>query len=145
MKDNLLEVLLNLFETSLSQLNKNHKSVATDPMDALNTEEVGDTDEQTLYVRSPQHKSIRVFTYEEQMKLTKTSYQFLMRMQLWNMIDADLLELILHQLQFSESRIVTLQETKWTIRNILIANLDVKQLAFLDLILYHSEDELTAH
>ena len=86
-----------------------------------------------------------MLTYEEQMKLTKASYQFLMRMRLWNIIDIDVFETILNQLQFSESRIVTLQETKWTIRNVLATDLNEEQLAFLDLVLYRTEDELAIH
>ena len=79
------------------------------------------------------------------MKLTKASYQFLMRMKLLSIIDVDAFETILNQLQFSESRIVTLQETKWTIRNVLATDLDEEQLAFLDWMLYRTEDELTIH
>ncbi|NYQ86079.1 DUF494 family protein, partial [Escherichia coli] len=57
----------------------------------------------------------------------------------------DQFESIINQLQFSESRIVTLQETKWTIRNALASSLNEEQLTFLDLVLYQTEDELTIH
>jgi len=145
MKDNFFEMLLNLFETSLSQLQERHKPVDPDSMDSLSDEEHLAADEQVLYVKLPQQKSTRVFTYDEQMKLTKASYQFLMRMQLWKIVDAEFFEMIMNQLQFSDSRIVTLQETKWTIRNVLSTNLSEAQLTFLDLVLYQSEDELTIH
>ena len=79
------------------------------------------------------------------MKLTKASYQFLMRVALWGVLAPDVLELIINQLIFSESRFVTLQETKWTIRSTLANSLDAEQLAFLDLVLYHKEDELPLH
>lgn len=79
------------------------------------------------------------------MKLTKASHQFLMRMKLWKILNPESFEMIMNQLQFSESRIVTLQETKWTIRNALASSLNEEQLAFLDLVLYQSEDELTLH
>jgi uncharacterized protein Smg (DUF494 family) len=145
MKDNLLEVLLNLFEKSLSQLNKAHKSIGNTTVNGSEAEDARDNEELALYVRPPHQKSIRVLTLDEQMKLTKTSYQFLIRMQLWKMIDADLFEIIMNQLQASESPVVTLQETKWTLRNVLMTHLNAQQLAFLDLILYQSEDELTVH
>ncbi len=144
MKDNLFEMLLNLFETSLTQLQKSHKSIDPNSTE-VDDDELLNTDDQALYVKSAQEMSTRVFTYEEQMKLTKASYQFLMRMKLWSIIDRDLFELIMNQLQCSDSRIVTLQETKWTIRNVLENNLNEEQLAFLDLVLYQSEDELTIH
>ena len=144
MKDNLFELLLNLFEQSLSQLQKSNQSIDPDTLE-LNGEEASDLENQSLYIRTAQLNSTRVFTYDEQMKLTKASYQFLMKMKLLGIIDNDGLELIMNQLQFSESRIVILQETKWAIRNVLSSNLNEEQLAFLDLVLYQSEDELTLH
>lgn len=145
MKDNLFEMLLNLFEKSLTQLKKSHKSADQDSQEFIDDEEMLDADEHALHIKSAQHNSTRVLTYDEQMKLTKASYQFLMRMKLWQIIDADVLEVILNQLQNSESRIVTLQETKWTIRNVLENNLNEEQLAFLDLVLYQTEDALAIH
>ncbi|HBD9373280.1 TPA: DUF494 family protein [Legionella pneumophila subsp. fraseri] len=145
MKDNLFEMLLNLFEKSLTQLQKSHKSNDQDSQNQLFEEDLLSTEEQSLFIKSAQHKSTRIFTYDEQMKLTKASYQFLMRMKLWNIVDIDQFESIINQLQFSESRIVTLQETKWTIRNALASTLNEEQLTFLDLVLYQTEDELTIH
>ncbi|CEG57901.1 DUF494 family protein [Legionella fallonii] len=145
MKDNLFEMLLNLFEKSLTQLQKSHESIDKNSSESEDAEDLSNSDAQNLYVKSAQHASTRVLTYEEQMKLTKASYQFLMRMQLWNIIDRDVFETIINQLQFSESRIVTLEETKWTIRSTLAAELDEKQLTFLDLVLYRIEDDLTTH
>jgi len=144
MKDNLFEMLLNLFEKNLTQLQKSHQSVDKESSEQVN-EEALQADDLALYVKSAQENSTRVFTYEEQMKLTKASYQFLMRMKLWNIVDADVFETIINQLQFSDSRIVTLQETKWTIRNVLATSLSEEQLTFLDLVLYQTEDELTLH
>ncbi|BCA94266.1 hypothetical protein TUM19329_06270 [Legionella antarctica] len=145
MKDNLFEMLLNLFEKSLTQLQKSHKSVDTESAEHINDEDILHAEDQALFIRSAQQKSTRIFTYEEQMKLTKASYQFLMRMKLWNIIDIDAFETILNQLQYSESRIVTLQETKWTIRNVLATDLDDEQLTFLEWMLYRTEDELSIH
>lgn len=146
MKDNLFEMLLSLFETSLTQLQESHKAINADSVDQGDNEEmIRSEEEQAVYVRSAQNLSTRVFTYDEQMKLSKASYQFLMRMKLWGIIDSDVLESILNQLYSSESRIITLQETKWTIRNVLEKNMSEDQLTFLDLVLYQTEDALAVH
>ncbi|HRD69036.1 MAG TPA: DUF494 family protein [Legionella sp.] len=145
MKDNLFEMLLNLFEKSLTQLQKNHKSPKPDSTESAHDEDSSHSEEEVLRIKSAQTDSTRVLTYEEQIKISKASYQFLMRMKLWHIIDNDTFELILNQLQFSDSRIVTLQETKWTIRNILASHLTEEQLAFLDIVLYQTEDSLTVH
>lgn len=144
MKDNLFEMLLSLFEKSLTQLQKSHKTAEQDATEHTDEESLA-SEEQMLHLKSQQHTSTRVLTYDEQMKLTKAGYQFLIRMKLWNIINAETFEIIMNQIQFSDSRIVTLQETKWTIRNALANDLDEEQLAFLDLVLYQSEDELTLH
>lgn len=142
MKDNLFELLLNLFERSLSKLSK--ADSAEENLDLLDDDQFN-IEKSTLYLKSANQSSTRVFTYDEQMKLTKASYQFIMRMKLWNIIDAYSLESIMDQLLFSDSRVVTLQETKWTIRNVLEDFLSTEQLAFLDLVLYKSKDECTIH
>lgn len=143
MKDNLFELLLNLFEQSLTELHKTHQTTS-DSIEGEN-EEFANPDNLSLYIRTAQLSSTRVFTYDEQMKLTKASYQFLMKMKLLGVVDNDCLEQVMNQLQFSDSRIVTLQETKWAIRDVLSNNLNEEQLAFLDLVLYQSEDQLTLH
>lgn len=145
MKDNLFEMLLNLFETSLSQLQENERAAGAESAESQEEETLVAAEEQTMQLGVQQRTSTRVLTYDEQMKLTKASYQFLMRMKLWNVLGTETFELVLHQLQFSDSRVVTLQETKWTIRNVLATDLNEKQLAFLDLVLYQAEDELTLH
>jgi Smg protein len=143
MKDNLFELLLNLFEKSLTQIQKSHHSTEQESA-GLHEEEL-QSDSQTLHIKSAQEQSTRVFTYDEQMKLTKASYQFLMKMKLWGVVDNDCFELIMNQLFCSDSRIITLQETKWTIRNVLANQLSEEQLAFLELVLYQTEDKFTLH
>lgn len=145
MKDNLFEMLLSLFEKSLTQLQKSHKTANHDATEQIHEEENVAAEEQVLNLKLQESTSTRVLTYDEQMKLTKASYQFLMRMKLWNIITAEFFEIIMNQLQFSESRVVTLQETKWTIRNVLASSLGEEQLAFLDLVLYQTENESTFH
>ncbi|KTC76764.1 DUF494 family protein [Legionella brunensis] len=140
MKDSLFEMLMSFFEKSLAQL-KEGQTADTDNQELDNAS----LENRTVFVRDAQNTALRVFTEDEQRKFTKASYQFLTRLMLWGIIAQETLELIINQLLFSESRFVTLQETKWTIRNTLADNLDANQLAFLDLVLYQKEDKLALH
>ena len=149
MKDNFFEMLLNLFEMTLSQIKDHHESKNAKNIDSekVVVESIGGNIVISALeiFKKAGNNSIRVFTNEEQMKLTKASYQFLMRIKAWGFVTYEMFELIISKLIFSESRFVSLQETKWTIRNTLANSLDVTQLAFLDLVLYHAEDELLLH
>lgn len=148
MKDSLFEMLMSFFEKSLSQITEKKSHTTSEHAGIQNTDESGDSsdvDNSSLIVKPANTHSIRVFTYEEQMKLTKASYQFISRMLLWGVVASEKMEQIINQLLFSDSRYVTLQETKWTIRNSLAENLDASQLVFLDLVLYQKEDELPLH
>lgn len=145
MKDNLFEMLLNLFEKTLTQLKENHELVHADDKTEATMHALPLGNVQAMVTQSCRPDSVRVFTYDEQIKLTKASYQFLVRLSSWDIIPRDVLELVINQLIFSDSRFVSLQETKWTIRNTLANKLDAEQLAFLDLVLYHKEDKLSLH
>ena len=149
MKDSFFEMLLNLFEKTLSEIKENNISDQEVEQDEamLSSQDIM-PDVTTLkaeIIQSPSLHSMRVFTYHEQMKFTKASYQFLMRMLVWEVIHPDTVEIIINQLIFSDSRVVTLEETKWTVRNVLADTLDENQQTFLDLILYQKEDKYTAH
>lgn len=144
MNDNLFELLMDFFEKSLSQLSKGKAdTVDAQTLHPNSNETNGDSYSRLFRVAG--QSSIRVFTAEEQFKFTKASYQFLSRMLLWGVIATENMEQIIEQLLFSESRFVTLEETKWTIRNALADHLEANQLAFLDLVLYQKEDNLTLH
>ncbi|CDZ75828.1 hypothetical protein BN59_00087 [Legionella massiliensis] len=144
MKDSLFEMLMNFFEKSLSQLKESSSStnISSEESDLL---DVSTLESRTLTLKAPQETAMRIFTYDEKMKFTKASYQFLTKLMLWDIIAPETLELIINQLLLSESRFVSLQETKWTIRNTLAENLNASQLAFLDLVLYQKEDKLPLH
>ncbi|MBA2657622.1 MAG: DUF494 family protein [Tatlockia sp.] len=148
MKDSLFEMLMNFFEKSLSQLKEGTKETKS-ASDASQSEpepfDLSTLENRTLVLKSQQETATRIFTYEEISKFTKASYQFLTRLLLWGIIAPETMELIINQLVFSESRFVTLQETKWTIRNSLSDSLTASQLAFLDLVLYQKEDKLPLH
>ena len=148
MKDNLLELLMNLFEKTLSQLKEQHACISHQKEHATLDELAIKTHDHQYQLESiaPFHpQALRVFTEQEQRKLTKVSYQFLMRMVNMGVVIEDTLEKVLHRLFFSQSRFVGLQETKWVIRSELEHKLSLKELAFLDLVLYHGEDNLETH
>jgi uncharacterized protein Smg (DUF494 family) len=160
MKDNLLEMLLTLFEQTLTQLKETYvpevpkelevtqdlSPIAHQPTDVQVS---SSTDKKAtlemLWFRSAGEQSTRVFTPAEQMKLTNASHQFLKRLGRLGVLSVDAMEMVINRLMFSESRFVNLQETKWAVRNTLAENLPSAQLAFLDLVLYQKEDGLPLH
>ncbi|MCC5792318.1 MAG: DUF494 family protein [Legionellaceae bacterium] len=143
MKNSLIEMLMNFFEKSLSQLKASQleQNLASE---AKRLSEESSTPKAMVY-RAASEKAMRIFTYEEQMKLTKASYQFIIRLSKLGIIAPEAMEIIIHHLMLSESRLISLNETKWTLRDILGEGLDANQLAFLDLLLYQKEDKLTRH
>lgn len=153
MKNSLFELLLHLFEKTITQLKEHQISATAIPTvddtsvdlfePTINAPRVVSV--QVEQLKPAQEQSVRIFTSFEQLKLTKASHQFLMRMVSWGIISSETLELIINRLVFSESRYVSLQETKWTIRNTLAGGLNVDQLAFLELVLYQNEDGLPLH
>ena len=147
MKNSWFELMLNFFEKTLTHLKEQYESDKTNAGDLVESPEAIPrvVRVQVEQIKSPQHRSVRVFTPVEQIKLTKASHQFLVRMASWGIVSSETLELIMNRLIFSESRIVSLQETKWTIRNTLAHGLDFDQVAFLDMILYQKEDRLSLH
>lgn len=147
MKNSWFELMLNFFEKTLTHLKEQYESDKTNVGDLVGSPEAMPriVRVQVEQIKSPQHRSVRVFTPVEQIKLTKASHQFLVRMASWGIVSSETLELIMNRLIFSESRIVSLQETKWTIRNTLAHGLDFDQVAFLDMILYQKEDRLSLH
>lgn len=152
MKDSLFEMLLTLFEKTLAQLKESRAPEGKDPLiekcqqeNAATPVLINKEEFSVEVIKSASSTAMRVFTLDEQIKLTKASYQFIMRLFNLEVLSPVDLEKILNQLIFSDSRYVGLQETKWIIRNILSQSLSAEQLAFLDLVLYQKEDELPLH
>lgn len=161
MKESFFEMLMTLFETTLLRLKEitepeeNRLPTDADPesitahdkkasLETWNAK-VAKGSFHMLIVKEANPHAIRVFTPDEQMKLTKASYQFLMRLSSWNIISREFMELVINQLLTSDSPLVSLQETKWTIRRLLVDKLPKNQLAYLDLVLYHQEDAIVRH
>lgn len=144
MKYRLIELLMNLFEKSLTQL-KEIQHLQQKEMLSMEMENLEPDLPKAVIVKAPKANSVRVFTYEEKIKFTKASYQFLMHLNKLGVIDSEPMEMAINHLMLSDSRLVSLNETKWTLRNILGEGLDESQLAFLDLVLYQKEDNLPIH
>lgn len=151
-ENNLLEMLLTLFEKTLTQLKEAYVPETPDELAAGQSTDLQVTSTEgkkksleMMWFRSADEKSMRVFTPDEALKLTKSSHQFLKRLARLGILSSDTMELIINRLLFSESRFVNLQETKWTIRSTLADSLAPDQLAFLDLVLYQKEDGLPLH
>lgn len=152
MNDSLFKLLLGLFEKTLAQLKDQSVSDSAPAQgDALPMSvETGIPGAKIIclqveQINTQKEQSLRVFTPTEQAKFTKASHQFLMRMSSWGLIGSEAMELIINRLIFSNSRIVGLQETKWTTRQALASGLSEHQLAFLDLVLYQREDKIPLH
>jgi uncharacterized protein Smg (DUF494 family) len=143
MKNSLFEILMIFFDQHVSQLTDSRQNNhAVNPNnDAENT-----TLAEPLHVfASAKEQSMRIFVNEERLRLTKASYQFIMRMIVWKIISPPYIEQVLEQLLQSNTSFITLNETKWTIRSVMANHLNALDLAFLDLVLYQEEDNLTRH
>ncbi len=145
MKDHLFEILLTLFEQTLTHLKKTQEpSIIKEDTGFVTTQEQS-KGLQLEFINSVSPDSLRIFTTAEQLKFTRASYQFLMQFFSTHMVHSATMELIINRLLFSDSRFVSLQETKWMIRNTLAETLNADQLSFLELVLYQKEDRLPLH
>ncbi len=142
MKDSLFALLMNFFEQTLAQLDDSKRKTAHEHFDNALLKKANNT---LLLVRHAQPKSTRILTELERCKLTKTSYQFLMKLSLCNFLSPFQIDAIIQKASLSDSRFVAVEEIKWIIRSTLVHNLDDLQVAFLDLVLYQKEDRLVMH
>lgn len=149
MKASLFELLLSLFEKTLTQLKEKQETFDAALLRDAKPNETLTTDAKAgleiKIIKEPSQVAMRVFSPDEQMKLTKASYQFIVKIGSLGIVPTHTMELIMNRLFFSDSRFVSLQETKWTIRSTLAQTLDPIQLAFLELVLYFKEDGLSLH
>lgn len=145
MKENLFELLLNLFEKSLEQIKQCTPSIE----DAGTADAVEEKSEQEfsnlIEFKLPEKDSERIIIPEERIKMTKAAYQFLIRLNVTEVIGAKHFEQIMNQVLFSDSRIVNLEEMKWLTRNTLENSLDTMQLDVLDNLLFGDAEPITIH
>lgn len=144
MKDNLFEMLIQLFEKALTHVKETSEDKAPQkPGDDLFAG-MGD-DNTSLILGNASHESTRVYHEEETKKFTSASHQFLMRFCAMKLVSQEVMELILHQLSLSKDPVISLSELKWSIRKAVSNILDFEQLAYLDLVLYQKEDGILPH
>jgi len=138
MKDSLFQMLLNLFEKSINQDLNNlvnnssveiEESLASDP----------------IIIKQAASKSTRVIAEFEYRKMTKAGLQFIYRMLKVKLIGQENLEVILQQIEDSESSLVSLEEVKWIIRENLSTDLEPAQLAYMDRIIYPEDKAHVIH
>lgn len=134
MKDSMFEMLLHLFEKSLGELQKVQSKTTTDPNEDA-CDDLFETAEESFLTRIQNPLSMRVYTPIEQIKLSKASQQFLIKMRQLDIIDELEFENVVHQLLFSDSRIASLEETKWAVRDALEPRLNDEEIKFIDLVL----------
>ncbi|KTD03789.1 Protein Smg [Legionella geestiana] len=147
MKDSLFAMLMTLFEKSLAQF-REQASLQMEDSTAAVTEDTGPLPSATgqyRYHGTRRDNTIRVITPDEQRKMTRASYQLLMRLQQWGVLTSEAFEQVLDQISFSDSRYVSEQETRWLVRNVLSDCLAPEQLVFLDLLLYQQDDARPLH
>lgn len=138
MKDSLFDILFTFFEKRLAHLKQDKTLEARDASEH-------NTAPNEVTLREPGCNAMRIFIEPELARFSKASYQFLVRMLRAKIIHPALMEQIIHSLVASDSRYVSLEETKWTMRNKLSTHLSTKDLAFLDLILYQKEEGFSVH
>lgn len=140
LKSNLFDLLLQMFEQSLTNIKSPASSKSQEDEDNARPYAHHMSDLLPL-----NEHSIRVLNHFEHYRLTKPCYQFLLRMHKLGILNDAEREEVMNQLLFSDSRYITLDEIKWMIRSVLSQGMDTKNLAFLDLVLYHQEDETLKH
>ena len=114
MKENIFEILLRLFEKTIIHL-KNGVEQTTPKLEKPNADMLKDPTT-SLIIKKPRPDSIRVYSREETLKLTKASFQFLVRLSEWGVVSREIIELVLHQLSLSKESVIGLDDLKWTIR-----------------------------
>lgn len=145
MKENLFEILLNLFEKTITHIKENNL-YEDERNNSSNDEPIANAfpknPESTLIVKKASPNSLRIYNEDEMLQFTKSSYQFWIRFTSWGIVEQGVLELVLHQLLLSKEPVIKLDDLKVSIRNAVANILDSDQLAYLDLVLYQREDGL---
>lgn len=137
MKDSLFEALMSFFEKTLTQIKlaklEDAASLETALLeDESESELMHEFDPCHLVIRSAKKESFRIFTSDEQFKLTKASYQFIMRLMQLDMVSSEMMEQIIHQLMHSDSPFITIDETQWVVRNLLEEHFNADECAWIE-------------
>lgn len=144
MKDNLFDILLSLFESALTPVNKdkndvnfgeNRKFTVVKEQNSVNT-----------FVKSKTEQGLRILTAQECVKFTKPAYQLILQIYKSNIISHDIFEDIINKLlQNHFADYITTSEIEKELKNTLKSELDEKRLAIIDLLFYQKEDGQSFH
>ncbi|WP_367606277.1 DUF494 family protein [Legionella sp. W05-934-2] len=108
-----------------------------------NVEPAKEDENPVVVIKEANPTSTRVYTPEELMRFTKASHQFLVRLHKMGIFSPDYVEMVINHLLISGSKVISLGETKWFVRDFIREELSDHQLAFLDLVLYQKEDQVS--
>jgi len=139
MKIELFNDLLLLFKQQFAGFDNNQPP--TPLMEDIDQSE--EKDNTVIVVQDANPNSTRVFTAEERIRFTKASHQFLVRLNKMGIFSVDYVERIINHLLLFGPKVISLAETKWHVRDFIRDDLNQHQLAFLDLVLYQKEDQVS--
>ena len=140
MKSNFFEMLMYFVENVLEDIK--HQACPEASTD-LNDQQLLTPPSSTT--TNSKNYSLRIFTTTERLKLSKASYQFIMRLMLLHLIPTTLMEEIIHQLWLSDSHFVTLQETKHVILEVMRTYLNPEQFIFFEFVLTQPTNTIGLH
>lgn len=127
MNDQLFEMLLSLFEQTLTQLKSKQMNETEDNLISF------DSDEITLPIFHTQsNKGTRVLTVLEQAKLTKPALQFLMRLLHTGVLSCEQFEQVMDLVLDSSMRFVSVAEIKYLAHQVLFDCLSDRELMMLE-------------
>ncbi len=139
MKDQWFEMLLSLFEQTLSQIKSQQEALEDDDNHIIDI----DNDSITLPIFHAQSKTgMRVLTVLEQAKLTKPALQFLMRLLHTGVLSSEQFEQVMNLVLDSNMRFVSVEEVKYITHQVLSDSLSDKELMMLEFSL-NAETALT--
>lgn len=142
MKTQLFNDLMLLFKQQFGDFGVPDEVQLPPPL-SENLEQTEQEDNPVLVIKEANPGSTRVFTTEERIRFTKASHQFLVRLNKMGIFSADYVEMVINHLLLSGSQVISLGETKWFVRDFIREELTEHQLAFLDLVLYQKEDQVS--
>lgn len=127
MNDQLFEMLLSLFEQTLSQLKYQQKNEIEDNLIQFDSDEIKLP---VFHVQS--NKGTRVLTALEQAKLTKPALQFLMRLLHTGVLSSEQFEQVMDLVLDSSMRFVSVAEIKYLAHQVLFDCLSDRELMMLE-------------
>lgn len=143
MKDNWLDMLFNLFEITFSKLRDNPSKMTT----SENYSELDVPENSSfLFVKAPSENSHRVYSSYERLRFTKSSYQFLVRLNQWQVVPAELFEMAMEHLLLTHPwEELELAQTKQILLEWFYDKLAAEQYAFLEIVFQQTSDRMVAH